>query len=71
MLKALEEVRERGLTAEAREYASGTLMALSDKKMHYPRETFGDWFFRRNATHTVEQKCNWGASCNSLCPLFT
>ena len=50
---------------------NGTTAALSDTKMHYPRETFGDWFFRRNATHTVEQKCDWGASCNSLCPLFT
>ena len=34
VLKALEEVRERGMTAEAREHAAGALMALSDREMH-------------------------------------
>ena len=34
VLKALEEVAERGMTAEAREHAEGALMALSDKEIH-------------------------------------
>ena len=34
VLKALEEVRERGMTVEAREHAAGALMALSDREMH-------------------------------------
>ena len=51
---------------------NGTTTALGDTMMHYPRETFGDWFFRHNATHTIEQQCDWSpASCNPLCPLFT
>lgn len=33
ILKALEEVAERGLTPEAQEFAQGALMALSDKEM--------------------------------------
>ena len=33
VLKALEEVAERGMTPEAREHAEGALMALSDKEM--------------------------------------
>ena len=33
IVKALEEVAERGLTPEAREHAEGALMALSDKEM--------------------------------------
>lgn len=33
LLKALEEVAERGMTPEAREHAEGALMALSDKEM--------------------------------------
>ena len=34
MMQALEEVAERGMTAEAREYAEAALMALSDKEIH-------------------------------------
>eukprot|EP01045_Picozoa_sp_COSAG04_P004170 COSAG04_NODE_177_length_21403_cov_37.154807_11_plen_615_part_00 len=34
VLKALEEVAERGMSAEAREHAAGALMALSDKEIH-------------------------------------
>lgn len=34
VMKALEEVAERGLSAEAKEHAEGALMALSDKEMH-------------------------------------
>ena len=33
VLQSLEEVAQRGMTAEAREHAEGTLMALSDKEM--------------------------------------
>ena len=33
IVKALEEVAERGVTPEAREHAEGALMALSDKEM--------------------------------------
>lgn len=33
VMKALEEVADRGMTPEAREHAEGALMALSDKEM--------------------------------------
>jgi len=64
---------------------NGTTAGLTDGAMRYPRGTFGDWYFGRHAAqavageddpaaplpHTVEQLCDWGPSCNALCPLFT
>ena len=34
VIRALEEVAERGLTPEATKHAEGALMALSDREMH-------------------------------------
>ena len=51
----------------------GKTAGLPDGGVHYPRETFGDWYFGRapEAGHAVAQQCDWGPQCNPLCPLFT
>ena len=67
---------------EGRWGINASTAGLPKGETRFPRETFGDWYFGREgggeevlgesvAPHTVEQLCDWGPTCNPLCPMYT